>query len=306
MPLLDELLARRVLFVTGKGGTGKSTMAAALALIAARAGKRTLVVDVDARGDVSRFLGAGPAGYKAKQAGANLHHLAIHADAALEEYLRLQLKLPRLYRIGPMNRVLEFIAEAAPGVEEVLIAGKIAFEERAKEGTRPRWDLIVVDAAPAGQVLSHIRGPRTLMDMVSAGMIRVQTEWVRQTLEDPAKTGIVVVSLPEEMPVTETEELLERTPKEVATPVVCLVANKVVAPPAHAEAIESIRRKRDEVALAIDVAFEAVDLMSGIAESQAPHLERLRELGPSLLEVPSLVLGRHTLQATRRVADALS
>lgn len=307
--LLDDLFARRVLFVTGKGGTGKSTIAAALALLGADEGLRTLVIDVDARGDVARFLGAGPPGYRAKEVVPGLHHLAIHPDEALDEYLRLSLRLPRLYRMGPMNRVLEFIAEAAPGVEEVLIAGKIAFEERAVDAGRPRWDLIVVDAAPAGQVLSHIRGPRTLMDMVRVGAIRTQTEWVREILEDPAKSGIVIVSLPEEMPVAETAELVDRTPKEVSTPVLAIVANRVVPSPGEQRGVAALQRHADEVArvvgVPVDVVLDAVRLLSDVADNQAPHLERLADLGPPMLQVPAMTLGRHTLQATRRVADAL-
>src|SRR5438309_6672148 len=129
------------------------------------------------------------------------------------------MRVPHMRRIGPVRKVFDFIATGAPGVKEVLIAGKVGFEERAMQGSRPRWDLIVVDAAPSGQVLSHLRGPRTIQEMVGVGMIRNQTAWVREVLEDPDKTGIVVVSLPEEMPVTETAELLDHAPKEVDTPV---------------------------------------------------------------------------------------
>jgi anion-transporting ArsA/GET3 family ATPase len=307
--VLEDLFARRVLFVTGKGGVGKSSIAAALALLANDRGMRVLLVDVDAKGDAARFIDAGPALYRTKEAYPGLSYMAIHADEALDEYLRLGLKLPRMYRMGPLSRVFDFIATAAPGVEEVLIAGKIGFEERAREGGRPRWDLIVVDAAPSGQVLSHLRGPRTITELVKVGLIRNQTEWVREILEDPRRTGLVVVSLPEEMPVSETEELIERTPKEVDTPVLAVVANRVVRGPSHPEVLAALAREETAVSgvvgAPIGPAIAASELFARIADSQAPFFERLRNLGLPMLEVPYTPVGRHTLQATRRVARAL-
>jgi anion-transporting ArsA/GET3 family ATPase len=308
--VLDELLSRRVLFVTGKGGTGKSTIAAALALLANRRGLRVLLVDVEAKGDAARFLDAGPSMYRAKEVRPGLAHLAMHPEDILDEYLRVVLKVPRLYRLGPLHRVFDFIATAAPGVAEVLVAGKIGFEERATENGRPRWDLIVVDAAPTGQILSHIRGPRTMIELVKVGMIRNQTEWVRAILEDPARTGIVVVSLPEEMPVSETEELLERAPQEVQTPILALVANRVVAEPKHQKEAKAVAKAKKKVApvmgASIEPALDAYDLVCRVSANQAPHLERLRTLGPAVMEVPSLPLGHHEMKATQQVAEALS
>jgi anion-transporting ArsA/GET3 family ATPase len=221
--LVDTLFKRRVLWVTGKGGTGKSTIAAALSLLAAESGLRTLLIDVEARGDAAQFLDCGPPRYQAKEARPNLFHLALHPEEVLDEYLRVAMKMPRVRRIGPVRRVFDFVATAAPGIKEVLIAGKIGFEERARNG-RPRWDLIVVDAAAAGQVLSHLRGPRSIQEIVQVGMIRNQTAWVQEIIEDPEKTGLVIVALAEEMPVAETSELIEQLPSAVGTPVLGIVA----------------------------------------------------------------------------------
>jgi anion-transporting ArsA/GET3 family ATPase len=296
---LESILGRRVVFVTGKGGTGKSTIAAALALIAHERGKRTLLLDVDARGDAARFLGAGASTYRARRSQAGPWHLAFDAEEALDEYLKEAMHVPRLYRVGPVGKVFDFIATAAPGVAEVLIAGKVGFECRAREDGGPRWDIIVVDAAPAGQVLSHIRGPRTIMEMVRVGMIRNQTEWVREIVEDPDRSGILIVALAEEMPVSETEELVRRTPGQVDTPVIGIVANRLVHPPEHAEELEAMGR--EDIAPAV----EAVRFLATLASNQAPHLQRLRSLGPPVTDVPELPLGRHTLEATRKVAAAL-
>jgi anion-transporting ArsA/GET3 family ATPase len=301
---LEDLFRRRALWVTGKGGVGKSSVAAALGLLASERGLRTLIIDVEARGDVARFLGADPPRYAAKEAHPGLFQLALHPEDVLDEYLQEALRVPRVRRLGPVRKVFDFIATGAPGVKEVLIAGKVGFEERAASGDRPRWDLIVVDAAPSGQVVSHLRGPRSVQEMVGAGMIRNQTAWVRDILEDPEKTGVVVVSLAEEMPVTETGELLAQLPKEVDTPVLGIVANRVVDPPADTEAIEALSKQSDALGGAL-LQVKAASLQAELAAEQAPHLERLASLGPPTASVPLVPWRTHELDGTRQIAAAL-
>lgn len=304
-PLLEEIFARRALWVTGKGGVGKSSISAALALLASQRGMRTLLIDVEARGDAARFLDAGPPRYEAREAQPNLFHLALHPEQVLDEYLAVALRVPRVRRIGPVKKIFDFIATGAPGVKEVLVAGKVGFELRASEGNRPRWDVIVVDAAPAGQVVSHLRGPRTIQEMVGVGMIRNQTAWVQDLIEDPQKTGVVVVSLPEEMPVTETAELLEHIPQEVRTPVLAIIANRVVDPPSDREALDAIARAKGTLNGARP-AVDALRLSAELSDDQAEHLERLRSLGPPTACVPLIAWDHHDLNATKSIAEAIA
>lgn len=303
--LLNELLRRRVLFVTGKGGVGKSSVAAALARIGADKGLRTLVIDVDGKGDAARFLDAAPTTYDARRADDNLFHLAMEPEKVLDEYMRLVLKLPRFYRLGPLHKVFDFIATAAPGVREVLIAGKVGFEERADD--RKRWDLIVVDSSPIGQILAQLRGPRTLQELVGAGMIRTQTDWVRDIIEDPNKTGIVVVSLPEEMPVSETAELIADAPNEVRTPVLAIVANRVIKSNAKAGSLKALHTKAVTKAAgaSIGVAADAAGLYRQLAKNQTGPLARLHELGPEVIELPVLGITRHNAAVTRQLAKLI-
>jgi anion-transporting ArsA/GET3 family ATPase len=304
MPLLDDLFRRRAIWVTGKGGTGKSSISSALALVAAQRGLRTLLIDVQANGDAARFLDAGPPRYEAREAQPNLFHLALHPEEVLDEYLEIALRIPRVRRFGPLRKIFDFIATGAPGVKEVLVAGKVGFEVRAEQGGRPRWDVIVVDAAPSGQVVSHLRGPRSIQEMVGVGMIKTQTAWVRDILEDPEKTGVVVVALPEEMPVSETRELLDQLPKEVDTPVLAVIANRVVAPPRDGEAVDALVNSSLEGE--IRVAFDAAALAKEIATDQAPAVEELRALGPPFACVPLIGWEHHDLAATRLIAQELA
>jgi anion-transporting ArsA/GET3 family ATPase len=304
MPILDQFFRRRALWVTGKGGVGKSTISAALALLASQRGLRTLLIDVQATGDAARFLDAPPPRYEAREAHQNLFHLALHPEEVLDEYLAVALKVPRVRRFGPIRKVFDFIATGAPGVKEVLVPGKVGFEERATQSGRPRWDIIVVDAAASGQVLSHLRGPRTIQEMVGVGMIRNQTAWVQELIDDPEKTGLVVVSLPEEMPVSETEELLAKLPDAVKTPVLGIVANRVVDALKDREALPALAHARAELGAAAP-AVDAALLSAELADDQAEHLETLKNLGPPTLCVPMLAWDRHDLAATKRIAEVL-
>jgi len=291
--LLEDLFRRRAIWVTGKGGTGKSTISAALALLSAQRGLRTLLIDVEANGDAARFLGTGAPHYEARQAQPNLFHLALHPEEVLDEYLQVALRIPRVRRLGPIRKIFDFIATGAPGVKEVLIAGKVGFEERAVERGNPRWDVIIVDAAPSGQVVSHLRGPRTIQEMVGVGMIRNQTAWVQEVIDDPNKTGLVVVALAEEMPTQETAELLDQLPKEVKTPVLAVVANRVVPQPP------------DELPDGEGIASDAARLFADIATEQAADLERLRGLGPPTVVMPLMGFERHGLEETKKIAARL-
>ncbi len=299
--LVETFFKRRVLWVTGKGGTGKSTVAAALGVLAAESGLKTLIIDVEGRGDVARFLDTGPPRYEAREAMSNLYHLAIQPEEVLDEYLRVAMRMPRVRRIGPVRKVFDFVATAAPGIKEVLIAGKIGFEERARNGG-PRWDLIVVDAAASGQVLSHLRGPRTMQEIVQVGMIRNQTAWVRDLIEDPKRTGLVIVSLPEEMPVTETSELIAQLPGAVGTPALGIIANRVIESKQDDASMAALDGSSETVG---PLAVDAAHLWYDLSRSQEPDLERLRAIGPPIAKIPLVAADHHDLAFTKRVAELL-
>jgi anion-transporting ArsA/GET3 family ATPase len=123
MSELSELLDRRLLFVTGKGGVGKSTIASALALLAAEHGRRTLVCEVDAKGNLADFYGVRPLRFEPTEVAPDLFAMAMDTEESLKEYLKLQLKVPLIMRLGPLAKTLDFVATAAPGVKEILTVG---------------------------------------------------------------------------------------------------------------------------------------------------------------------------------------
>ncbi len=118
-----DLLDRRCLFFTGKGGVGKSTMAAATALLAAHTGRRVLLVEVDAKGDVPAQFEQKAVGFTPREVYPGVHAMAMDTEASLREYLRVSMRVPVIGRLGPLARVLDFVATAAPGVKEILTLG---------------------------------------------------------------------------------------------------------------------------------------------------------------------------------------
>ena len=199
------LLDRRLVFVTGKGGVGKSAVAAALGIVAARRGKRTIVAEVARRDDVHRALAGAEAGaWTEAPLGERLYGLSVDPQRAMEEYLADQLSRP-LAELLASSRVFAYLAAATPGMRELLTIGKLwelAQPERRTPGAEP-YDLVVVDAPATGHGLALLDAPRTFGDVAAAGPVARQARIIDGTLRDPGVTGIVAVATPEEMPVNE-------------------------------------------------------------------------------------------------------
>jgi anion-transporting ArsA/GET3 family ATPase len=308
-----NLLDRKLLFVTGKGGVGKSTIAAALALLAAEHGKKTLVCEFDAKGNLADFFETGPTSFQPREIHPRLFAMSMDTEESLKEYLTLQLKLPRMARIGPLARVFEFVATAAPGVKEILTVGKVTWEV-----LQEHYDLVVVDASPTGHIVGQLEAPRAINDHVSVGMIRQQTEWLIEILQDAQKTGIVIVCTPEEMPVNETIELSGRIEDETKVDLAAIVVNRVLPElfgRGEEEVFERLREPEPVAALIaavggpVEPVLDAAELAVTLRRTRAGHLERLREGLPGdmpMLYVPYLFGRSHGLRSTRQIADALS
>lgn len=307
-----DLLDRKLLFVTGKGGVGKTTVAAGLAVRAATQGKHTLVCEVDTKGDLATFLETGPLEFEPRIVQKNLYAMSMQTEESLKEYLRLQLKVPLLARIGPLARTFDFVASAAPGVKEILTVGKFCYEVLERN-----YDLVVVDASATGHVVSQLAAPQAINELVQVGLVRNQTTWMLDILGDPALTGAVIVATPQEMPVTETLELRERLATETNVELAAVVVNRVLPEPFtdSEEAIfEALSDGPGEAALAEAVddnlgpLFDGARLAVTLRRTQARHLARLRhdlDGAAPVLYLPELFTRAHGVRVTRLVAEAL-
>jgi anion-transporting ArsA/GET3 family ATPase len=307
-----DLLERKLVFVTGKGGVGKSTVAAGLALLAAQRGKRTLVCEVDAKGDLAAFFETGPIRFQPREIEAGLFAMAMDTEESLKEYLSINLRLPVMARIGPLARIFEFVATAAPGVKEILTVGKLAYEVRERH-----YDLVVVDASPTGHIVGQLAAPQAINELVQVGLVRSQTGWMLDILSDPATTGLCIVATPEEMPVSETIELAQRVEQETSVNLAAVVVNRVLPElfgRGEEKVFEQLAKPARMTALSaalngpVEPIFEAARLAVTLRRTRAGHLDRLRrELGERvpMLYVPYLFTRSHGLRTTHQVAEAL-
>jgi anion-transporting ArsA/GET3 family ATPase len=309
------LLDRRLLFFTGKGGVGKSTVTAATALLAAEHGKRVLLVEVDAKNNLTALFEHAPVGFEPRQVHPGVYAMQMDTEASLREYLKVQAKVPVFGRIGPMARAFDFVATAAPGVKEILTVGKVCWELRESLAGRADWDLIVVDAAATGHVISQLDAPGAIQELVQVGPIRNQTGWMVDLLSDPSLTALNVVTSPEEMPVNETIELVARARQELDVPLGVVIVNRVLPELfTHADEVvfESLREPGPaEVLLeragpGATAVLDAARLAVSMRRSRSVHLAHLREeVDLPLLLIPYLFVRDHGLRTTRMVAEAL-
>jgi len=215
-PVLSDLLAKRLLVVTGKGGVGKTTVAAALGLVAARAGKRTIVAEVARRSDVSSaFDREGSAPFEEVQLADGLFHISIDPQDALEEYLRDQLPSGPLVDVLKRSRMFGLLSAATPGMRELLTVGKLwelAQLDRRTPGA-DAYDVVVVDAPATGHGVAILKAPRTFAAAAGSGPIARQGTIIDATICDPQQTAVVAVARAEELAVTETG-LLRRSLRE--------------------------------------------------------------------------------------------
>jgi energy-coupling factor transporter ATP-binding protein EcfA2 len=292
------LLDRRLVVVTGKGGVGKSTVSAALALVAARAGKRVLVCEVNAQERVAPLLGAPPAGGAIREALPGVFTVNVTPHDAMREYGLMVLKFKTIYDAVFENRLVRYFVRVVPSLAELVMLGKILFEAKAEERGRPRWDLVVVDGPATGHAVQLLRVPSALLDTVPGGPLRNDAEWMAAMLVDPARTSLAIVTLPEEMPVNEAIELDAQVRSVLGIHRGALFVN----------AMPEERFTRDEAAQLgaltgapppLGPAAQAGRLQAIRAEQAARYLERAR----AALDLPTPVLP--LLPATAWGRDAI-
>lgn len=230
---MDDLLDKPLVVVTGKGGVGKTTVAAALGLVAARRGARVIVAEVARRSDVASILGTASGRHDRvfveHEIAPGLFHISIDPEDALAEYLHDQLGSSGLATVLSGSRMFGLLAAATPGLRELLTIGKVwelAQPERRTKGGEP-YDLVVVDAPATGHGVAVLSAPRTFADAAAGGPVTRQAQRIAATIADPAQTGLVAVARAEEMPVSETVELQRDLRERLGRELDAIVANRL-------------------------------------------------------------------------------
>ncbi len=221
----SPLLNHRVVLVSGKGGTGKSALSAALAIRAAREGRRVLAVAMSGGAGLAAHFGVADLAPEPAEVRRGIEAVQIERAAALNEYLHLQLRVPRAAPLKAFAKGLDVFAEAVPGIRDVITIGKLLYDA----STGP-WDVVIADAPPTGQLMSYLRAPATIAGLAPSGRVLEQAEWMAGLLAEPSFSALVLVSLPEELSVAETAEALNLLDDEPLVRVADVVANRVLPP----------------------------------------------------------------------------
>ena len=322
---LEEFLAPRILIVSGKGGVGKTTISAALALVAARAGRKVCVAEVDRKGSLAKLLGGGAVGYEPEELSPGVWGMGIVPEDALAEYLDVQYHMKRISRLFTNTHFVDYITTAAPGLKDILVLGKIWYLEQGPQrgGTKHDFDTIIVDAPAAGHMLTFLAAPMGLANMVSVGPLRRQSDWLVEMLRDPKRTRVHLVTLAEEMPVSETVETFNALQSHIGIDAGTVFANAIyselLTPEEKQELDELKSQKRvDELGIeaksvGLTLDDEDLEALVGYArflgarrDIQSMHLGKLRKaIEDPVVEMPFLFSAGLALPDIETLADSI-
>ena len=304
---MSGLSDKRLLFVTGKGGVGKTTVALALGIAAARRGQRTIVAELSGQERAATAFGQPSRPGAEVQLAERLFAISVDWERAMEEYLH-----ERAGRLGDLlasSRAFHAFAAAAPGMHELLAIGKVwelAQDKRRVPGGKP-YDLVIVDAPATGHVLGALRTPRTFAEIARVGPIANQGRTIDATLTDPAQTGVIAVALPEEMPVEETLVLLRRLRDELGLELAQIVVNACYPQrfgPRQAASVE--QALSDAKPGLVRGALRAAISEHARAELQREQVERLASgSGQAPLELPYVFSPTLDRDALTQLADVV-
>ena len=306
----------RLHVVTGKGGTGKSTVASALALALAGRGKNVLLCEVEGRQGIARMFDVDPLPYQERRLTTGLpdadggrgvvHALHIDAESALLEYLSMYYRLGRAGKALDRFGVIEFAATIAPGVRDVLLTGKVyeAVQRNSRNKNAIDYDAVVLDAPPTGRITQFLNVSNELAGLAKVGPIKSQSDTMMTLFRSP-RTAVHLVTVLEEMPVQETADGIAEL-RSAGLPVGGVVVNLVRPRDLSAEQLTAARAgSLDRGALEADLAAGGIDvsadLVDGLLQEAADHAERraledsqralVADLGVPSYELPQMAGG---------------
>ncbi|HTA92001.1 MAG TPA: ArsA-related P-loop ATPase [Polyangiaceae bacterium] len=299
---------RRFLFITGKGGVGKTTVTAALASALAARGLRVLVTVCGAKERLSALLGADALTSSIAPLRPGIWGVRLVSEVALREYGALKLKNRVLVDAIFDSKYVSGFLSGTPGLREWSLLGKAWYHatEQDEDG-RPRFDVVLFDAPATGHGLDMLRVPKVIVDIAPPGVLRSDAERAWEMFRDPARSGVVVVTLPEEMPTNETLELCAALRTELTLPIAELVVNSHLAP-----LFPKVQRELMAELGAPQTTTPAGDVLaSGARRAQRERvqdecLKRLAGLGAPLRTLEFLAEGAATPEAIAKLVQTFN
>lgn len=277
---VPDLFDKRLVIVTGKGGVGKSTVALAMGLAVAERGKRTIVCEVASQENLSRRFHRAEVGYHEVELEDNLWAISIDPDESMREYVLLQLKVRAMRDLLFRSRVFNYLTAATPGLRELVTIGKIweltLDDRKAKRGQK--YDLVIVDAPATGHGVGFLQTPRTFANVARVGPIANQAETLHRFITNHKRTGVAIVSMPEEMPVNETATLEHELVSTVGVAVDRILCNGVYPERFSADDETALAGALDRADGAARVAVRAALGERRRSVAQREQLARLEEM----------------------------
>jgi len=304
----DDLLEKRLLFVTGKGGVGKTTVSVALGLRAAAQGKRAIVCEISAQEHTSKLFHHVDVGFNEVEMEDNLWAISIDPDESMREYVLLQLKVRAMRDLLFRSRAFSYLAAATPGLKELVTIGKIwelaQLDRKVKSGRK--YDVVIVDAPATGHGIGFLSTPRTFADIARVGPIHSQAKQLDRLITDAEHTGAVIVSLPEEMPVNESAMLERELRDEVGVTVDRVYMNGVYPERFSKREAERLEGPAGDGDGALRFAARAAISEHDRARSQRAQLARLRRrVEAPVKSLPFLFEPELELDSARALAGKL-
>lgn len=301
-----DLLDHRFLLFTGKGGVGKSTLTAALAIEAAGRGMRPLVVELGHRATMRSVFGVDAVGFSPRAVGHGVHAMSVEMDQAVVEYMAQHVPSKRLARAIVSNQVLERLFRAMPAVGEIATVNALHRLEAEQDAAgRPRWAPILVDLDATGHALMFLELRQVVAHLMGAGPMRRLVDEMAATFADPRRTRLNLVTLPDELPVTETLELHARLQSTGSVAFGRVFVNRV--PSTGLEGLDdAVTALHEAAARAGDAELLAdaeLAARARAAERAARRqIDRLRaELPVPIVELPRLTAARMQVADLRRL-----
>jgi anion-transporting ArsA/GET3 family ATPase len=306
---VPELFDKRLLFVTGKGGVGKSTVSIALGLAAAEHGKRTIVCEVASQENASKVFKKGEVGFHEVRVAENLWAISIDPDEAMREYLLLQLKVRAMRDLLMRSRIFTYLAAATPGLKEMVTIGKVweltLPDRKVKKASE--YDLVIVDAPATGHGVGFLQTPRTFAGIARVGPIHSQAQEMDRFITDHDSTGAVIVSLPEEMPVNETAFLERQLTEEVEIAVDHIFMNAMYPERFSGGEASKLERVLEITEGPPHAAVRAAVSQHRRADSQRDQLKRLEQsVSTPIRTLPFIFKPRLDVSSLKRLASALA
>lgn len=306
----EQLLNLRFVTVVGKGGVGKTTVAAALAVAAAKRGKRVLIAMCNTKERISQLLEVPPIGATNQRVLPGIDAVNMSPKVALEEYGMMVLKVRALYRAIFENRLVSAFLRGTPGIEAWSMLGKAQFHayETLPDG-RPRYDMVILDSPATGHGLEMLRVPRVLLDVAPPGLLRREAERAWELFSDPKRAGALLVTLPEDMPASESIELYTALTEELKLPVAGLAINSVMPvlfnPSERAFLAQAVRETKTS-----DLTFSLIQAGRRRTERERVQTESIERLAKALplhrYELPQLVVPEVKRAGVEQLAEAFS